>query len=178
MNTKKLNKVIILCGSICSGKTYTAGLISKSLGLPVASFGKYLKYYCESNNLPTDRKSLQDIGEKFVETTPEEFLDNVVNHFIGESNSIIIEGVRHLSIFKLINNIAETKIGIFVEADDQTRYKRYSNREKDADNFKTFEQFVLINQHPVELEILSLKPLCNFSVDSTKPLDDNFFKSL
>ncbi len=178
MNTKRLTKVIVLCGSICSGKTYTSNLISKALGLPVASFGKYLKYYCESNNLPTDRKSLQDIGEKFVGTTPEKFLDDVVNYFVGESNSIIIEGVRHLSIFRIINNIAETKVGVFVEADDQTRYKRYSNREKDADNFKTFEQFVLINQHPVELEIQSLKSLCNINIDSTKPLDDNFFKSL
>ena len=177
MANKRLNKVIIISGHICSGKSYTANLISQKIKYPVASFGKYLKHYCEKNNLPADRKSLQDIGEKFVETKPQQFLNDVINHFIGDSNAIIIEGVRHLSIFELIQNIAESTTSIFIEADYKTRYNRYCNRIKESDDFKSFEEFILLDEHPAEVEIKSLKSLCNITISSTKPLDEHILDS-
>ena len=177
MGSKRLNKVIVICGGICSGKTYIANLISKRIEHPVASFGKYLKNYCEKNNLPTDRKTLQDIGEKFVDTIPQKFLNDVIDHFIGDSDTIIIEGVRHISIFELINSLTETKTSIFIEADHQTRYDRYCIRINDSDDFKTFEEFLRLDEHPVEVETKFLKSLCNITIDSTKPLDENLFVS-
>lgn len=177
MNNKRLDKAIIICGGICSGKSFTANLISKRIEYPVASFGKYLKHYCEENNLPSDRKTLQDIGDGFVTTRPQQFLDDVINHFIGEGDSIIIEGVRHISIFKLINELAKTTTSIFIEADYQTRYGRYCNRLRDSDDLKTFEEFMILDEHPVEVETKSLKLLCNIIIDSTKPLNESLFVS-
>lgn len=172
-----LNKIIVLCGSICSGKTYTANLISKETGFPVASFGGYLKHYCKLNNIPITRKNLQDIGEHFVETRPKEFLDDVINYYVGESDTLIIEGVRHISIFHFINKLAKNRITIYVEADQKTRYERYINRIKESDDFITFDKFLLLDKHPVELEIQSLKTRCGVVIDSTKPVDESLFKS-
>ncbi|MCW3094143.1 MAG: hypothetical protein JWP81_5212 [Ferruginibacter sp.] len=173
MDGIRLKKLITISGGICSGKTYTANLISKKTDFPVASFGGYLKHYSTNNNLPIDRKSLQDMGEKFVQTSPQQFLKDVINYYAGNSDSVIIEGVRHISIFELINVLADKKIAIYVEADLQTRYNRYCNRSKDSDNFKTFEQFMLQDRHPVELETQSLKSKCNIIIDSTLPFAES-----
>lgn len=173
MDGIRLKKLITISGGICSGKTYTANLISKKKNYPVASFGGYLKHYCINNNLPIDRKSLQDIGEKFVQASPQQFLNDVINYYVGNSDSIIVEGVRHISIFELINVLADTKIAIYVEADLQTRYNRYCNRLRDSDDFKTFEQFMLQERHPVELETQSLKSKCDIIIDSTLPFEEN-----
>jgi dephospho-CoA kinase len=178
MGSQQLNKAIIICGAICSGKSYTANLLSERINYPVASFGKYLKKYCEDHNLPTDRNTLQNVGEKFVETIPQQFLADVINHFIGNSSNMIIEGVRHSVIFNLITNLFKTTTAIFIETDDLTRYERYCFREKDSNDLITFEEFMLQNEHPVEIETQLLKPLCDITIDSTKPLDETIFNFL
>lgn len=175
MENKRLKKTVIVCGRICSGKTYISNIIFEKTKFPVASFGGYLKYYCIKNNLPTDRKTLQDTGEKLIETMPRQFLNDVIDYFIGSSDTLVIEGVRHISIFKLINELSEVIIPIFIEADQQTRYTRYNNRKKESDLSKTFEQFVILDNHPVEMETQNMKSLCKITIDSTKPFDENLF---
>jgi dephospho-CoA kinase len=174
----KIKSIISISGRISSGKSYAAEMIQNKFGYPVASFGSYLKYYCEHKNLPTDRKTLQDIGEKFVETNPQQFLIDVLSHFIGNADKIILEGVRHKIIFEKIKNITENHLSIFIDADLQTRYDRYYKRNKDSDEVKTFEQFMISDNHSVELEIEELKPLSQIVIDSTKEYSDELFEFL
>ena len=174
----KLKSVITISGRISSGKSYAANLIKNEYNFPVASFGGYLKYYCEQNNLPTDRKTLQDIGEGFVKEKPHQFLIDVVSHFIGSADKIIIEGVRHLSILDAVNEITENRLAVFVYADLQTRYDRYVKRNKDSDLLKTFEQFVIADNHTVELEIESLKFQCDLTINSTRDYSLELFSYL
>lgn len=164
----KFKSIIGISGRICSGKSYAAELIASEFSVPVASFGGYLKYYCEKEGLPTDRKSLQYVGQNLVDTNPIQFVISVINHFIGSKNLIVIEGIRHRSIFEIINTLSENTLSIFVHADQETRYERYTQREKDSDQMKTHSQFIEADNHPVELEIESLKPLCDIVVDSTE----------
>ncbi|MFZ1321403.1 MAG: AAA family ATPase [Ignavibacteria bacterium] len=163
----KIKSLIVICGRISSGKTYTANLISKQFGFPIASFGIYLLNYCQNNNLPTDRKTLQDVGKNLVRTNPEQFSKDVINHFIENKYSIIIEGVRHKTIFEILNGLSDYCISIFVDAPQKKRYERYISRNKETDKLKTYNQFIAFDNHPVELEIESLKSLCNINVDST-----------
>ena len=164
----KFKSIIGICGRICSGKSYVADLIASEFSFPVASFGSYLKFYCEKNNLPTDRKYLQNLGQNFAEKEPIQFVINVIDHFIGNRNAIIIEGIRHHSIFEIINTLSENTMSIFVDADQETRYNRYVQRKKNSDKLKTPSQFIKLDNHPVEIEIESLKPLCDIVVDSTE----------
>ena len=163
----KLNTIITISGRISAGKSYVAKMLHAEFEFPIASFGGYLKYYCEQNGLPTDRKTLQNTGEAFVKADSKKFLADVLSHFIGASDSIILEGVRHQSIFENVKELTENRLAVFVEADLQTRYKRYFERNKDSDELKTFEQFEIADNHSVELEIESLKPVCDLVVDST-----------
>lgn len=178
MSGQKINRAIIICGGICSGKTYLANLIATKKNYPVASFGGYLKSYCERNNMPIDRKTLQDIGERFVQEDPVHFAKNVINYSIGNKNTIIIEGVRHISIFEAITTIVQQSQSIFVEADLKTKYGRYINRSKSSDTFKTMKEFIEMDNHPVEHQIKLLKPMCDIVVDSTKPIEQSFYDIL
>ena len=165
---KPINTIIVISGRISSGKSTVAKIISSKHSFPVASFGAYLKHYCESNGLPTDRKTLQDTGEDFVQRDPVNFLKTVVNHFIENSDILILEGVRHKIIFDEVQNICQRKLAIFVDADQNTRYKRYYDRNKDTEYSKTLEQFIESDNHIVEQGIDSLKSLCDIIIDSTK----------
>ncbi|QOJ27853.1 MAG: hypothetical protein HRU80_02805 [Ignavibacteriales bacterium] len=146
-------------------------MIQAEYGFPIASFGVYLKYYCVKNGLPTDRKALQDTGEAFVKESPKRFLSDVLSHFIGFSNIIVLEGVRHRSILEEVYQLTENHLTIFAEADFETRFKRYYSRNKDTDEVKTLEYFKEADNHPVEHDIAFLKFLCNLSVDSTSDKD-------
>ena len=174
----KLQSIITISGQISSGKSYAANLIKEEYGLPIASFGGYLKHYCEQNNLPSDRKTLQDIGEAFVKEKPYQFLSDVVSHFIGEADKITIEGVRHKSILDAVKELSESCLTVFVYADLDTRYDRYYKRNKDSDLVKTFQQFRVADSHPVELEIESLKNKCDLIIDSTKDYSLELFSYL
>jgi hypothetical protein len=92
----------------------------------------------------------------------------VIKHFNQDSNSLIFEGVRHRVIFDELKRISKRNISIFIDTDQITRYKRYCNRKKDSDTDKTWEEFLLVDNHTVELEIETLKGDCDIIVDSTK----------
>lgn len=162
----KLKSIITISGRISSGKSYAAKLIAKQFGFPIASFGSYLKYYCEKNNLQTDRETLQNLGDNFIQTNPQLFLNNVIAYSIGKSNSIIIEGVRHKIIFDTVKHLADKSISVFIDADQKTRYERYYKRNKESDRTKDYNQFLISDTHSVELEIESLKPLCDIIINS------------
>lgn len=175
----QLKTAIIICGRISSGKTHVANQIRKNFGFPVASFGSYLKHYCEMKNFPTDRKSLQEIGEQFIRANPQQFLNDVINYFIGDDDTIIVEGVRHRIIFDSIKNLANNCLSIFIEADQKIRYDRYCFRRKESDSESiTTDQFLIADNHRVELEIETLKPLCNIVIDSTKDYSSELFAFL
>lgn len=174
----KIKTIITISGRISSGKSYAAELIQNKFGFPIASFGGYLKYYCEQKSLSTDRKNLQDIGEKLVETNPRQFIIDVISHFIGSSDKIILEGVRHKSIFEEVKHITDNHLSIFIDAGLQTRYDRYYKRNKDSDEVKTFEQFMISDNHSVEMEIEDLKQFCNIIIDSTKEYSNELYEFL
>jgi len=163
----KIKTVVTLSGRICSGKSHIAQKIKVMNEIPIASFGHYLKECCENNNLPTERKTLQEIGEILIRINPRQFLLEVISQYTTYRDVLVLDGVRHRTIFDQVKSIAENHVSIFVDADINTRYERYKNRGKESDNSITFDEFVLMDNHTVELEIMSLKPLCDIIVESS-----------
>ena len=171
----EFDNIIGIGGKICSGKSFVAAIISKQYGFPVASFGSYLRFYCHEKKLSDDRENLQDLGEKFVKEKPRQFLLDVIHHFIGDSSSIIIEGIRHKIILDLIKDVTKKSILIFVEADARTRYERYKQRETEEINF---EEFIVLDNHPVEKEIEDMKPLYDYTIPATKNYNEELLTFL
>lgn len=163
---KSIKISIIIIGRICSGKTTYSKEIAKFLNTEVKSFSAFLKHYCEMNGIQANRENLQNIGEELINTQPRVFLENVINFEKGTSEIVIFEGVRHKIILDEINNLSEKTIPIFICADGKTRFNRYINRDKKDDVKISFDQFIAIDNHPVEMEIESLKSKCILIVDS------------
>lgn len=168
MRNKEINIGIAIIGRISSGKSTFAKELSNHYNITIASFGSYLRYYCENKGFKTDRDTLQNIGEDFIHNNPKILLNNVIAYSRQKTNDFIFEGVRHMVIFEELKNISKKYFTVFIDADQNTRFNRYLERNKDADINKTLEQFNASDNHPVELEIESLKSDCNLIVDSTK----------
>jgi cytidylate kinase len=171
-------KIIVICGRICSGKTTLAQKISLKYNLHIASFGRYLKNYCEINNLPIDRKHLQDTGNLLVLKNPFQFVNDVINYSANGVDKFILEGVRHKSVFDSLNQFTANRISIFAQADIKTRFNRYSSRGKDSDDQISFEQFKIVDSHPVENEIETLKEYCDIIIDTTKDYSPELYSFL
>jgi cytidylate kinase len=163
---KSIKISIIIIGRICSGKTTYSKEIAKFLDIRTKSFGAYLKYYCELNGIAVNRENLQKIGEEYIKTQPKIFLEKVLSFEDDGSDIIIIEGVRHKIIFDELLQLSENIFPIFIDADQQTRYQRYINRNKESDIIVSLKQFLAIDNHPVEMEIESLKSKCSLIIDS------------
>lgn len=158
------DKAIVIVGLICSGKSFLAKRISEMYNIPIASFGGYLREYSLSNNLPVDRGSLQDIGERFIKEDPELFLSNVLKRY-SVRGRLVVEGVRHRIVFQLIKKLCPQSISIFLDVGYEIRYQRFLLRNKDSDSaLKSETEFQKVNEHPVELEVGYLMNECDCRV--------------
>lgn len=162
----KLEKSIVIIGAISSGKSTVAKHISDKYKIRIASFGEYLKEYSLHNQLPFDRKNLQDIGDEFIKSQPEDFLLNVINFSGLNSDQLIFEGVRHLIIFDLLKKHSSKMLSIFIDIPYYVRKERYLCRDKSIDSIKSSQEFEIRNSHAVEMEISMLGQLCDLTISS------------
>lgn len=168
-----------IIGRICSGKSTIAKKLSVHFDIPIISFGAYLAQYSKSNKLPTDRDSLQNLGNRFIKEDSNKFLRSVIASQSTIPDSMIVEGIRHLSIQQELSTISKKSIFIFVEAPVETRYDRYHSRMKESDKTVSYEEFVAIDNHIVESEIDLLKVKCQITVDtSSSESNENLFRKI
>jgi dephospho-CoA kinase len=165
-------KIIAICGRISAGKTTLAKQISERYNFPIASFGGFIKHYCELNKLPTNRKSLQDVGRNFINDNPKKFLKDVILFYRNGSEIVILEGVRHRVIIKHIDAVCDESLVIFVDADPKTIYQRFTDRGKESDAEIDYDKY---DNHPVEFEIEQLKLLSHFVFDTNKNQEEEVF---
>jgi cytidylate kinase len=88
---KPINKAIVICGRIGSGKTTLAKKIAEMQDVPIASFGGFIKHYCEEKGVATNRKILQDVGAELVKN-PKKLIKDVIAFYKKDSSNIILEG--------------------------------------------------------------------------------------
>jgi|SRR6185437_1506993 len=170
-----ITTTIGIIGRICSGKSTIAERISNHFDIPIISFGAYLIQYSKDNNLPIDRDSLQNLGNSFIKENSREFLQNVIMSQPITPDSMIIEGIRHLSIQKELADISNKSFFIFVESSVENRYNRYRDRKKESDEIVSYEEFIAIDNHVVESEIEALRAKCQLIINTNSEFDEDLF---
>ncbi len=170
---KKIKLFIGVSGKISSGKSTIAHFIADKYKIPYVSSGDFLRKYCASNNLPADRISLQDLGQKFVDKDPQLFFQNIA-FSQGEQDYIIFDSIRHLAGIDFIKEISEKSILIYMDVEDKILYDRYYQRHKEGDEVKSFEEFLKVNHHGTEKEIEEVKKYADITI---RP-EDNYEKIL
>ena len=155
-----------IIGRISVGKSSITKALSEITGIPFTSFGSYLVKYSKIRGLPVDRKSLQDLGEKFIKENPEYFLRHVIEDTSGSTGKIIIEGIRHSVIANEIKILSNKAVLVYIDATPAIRYDRYAKRKKENDSVLSYEEFVQNDNHAVESEIEFLKSACDLVINS------------
>src|ERR1700748_391819 len=157
MKTLENSIVIGISGRISSGKSTIAKRIHKHLNASIMSFGKFLMDYSIERELPITRDDLQSLGEHFVKADSTRFLQDVLDSQDFIPPIVIIEGIRHKSIYNEIKRRSTQTLFIFIDVPMNLRYQWYNERIKDCDKKVSLEKFQNIDSHPVEVEINELK---------------------
>lgn len=155
---------IIFIGMTCSGKSTLATELSNVISFKKASFGGYLFSYAKENGIDTKKDSLQIIGQNFIENDYKQFLSAVLE-FSTPGENVIFEGVRHIVIAEEIKRLGKKTIFFFIDTPFEIRFERFNLRETEK---ITVEQFLELDNHPVEKEIEILKKSCDVVLDGCK----------
>lgn len=161
---------IALAGGIGSGKSTVAQWLAAEVGGNVLSFGDYIRHLANTLGEPTNRLSLQRIGQKQVEAGASNFLSAFLSWASPDLGSpLIIDGVRHIAVhdalreWALRSNIDYALIAINTPA--QTRAERRHDGDLDETN--------KVDSHPVEQEAIARLPeFADLVVDGSGSIED------
>lgn len=165
-------RIIGIAGQIGSGKTSLAQELGKRLNAQKVSFGEFVRSEATRRNIRPERPALQELGEKLIselgaDSFVRQVLDTVDVHPI-----MVLDGVRHVEIWKAICFIAPESILIYLDIPETTRISRLKNRDNLDD-----ESLGKAMSHPMEVNIPLLKNLASV-ICQENPLDDMVSKIL
>lgn len=153
------DNVILISGKIGSGKSFWAKKIMGHFNFDYTSFSTYIKYICRKEGKEINRENLQEIGEIVVDHNLDEFIYYVFYCSVEKkSNTLIIDGLRHIKVFDKIKNIYHNTKIIFVNCSESIRKKRIEER---GDVF-----YNEIDQHSTELEYNEIRKLSSYEIDN------------
>lgn len=156
-------RVIAVCGQIGSGKSSIIREISKTYGWNTVSFGAYIKSQIAADH-PT-RSDYQSLGEMLFATRgPKGLLEDAIRFGKPCSSTFLIDGVRHVSILTELRKIYNDVVIIFLNVSDSQRYERFTRRD-DTDPPMSYDDFVQMCSHPIELGIPDLAKIADLVID-------------
>jgi len=165
-----MNSVICLSGGIASGKTTLAGAIATRLGVPHASFGRFVRATAGERQIPEERENLQTLGEVLIaELGWEGFCRAVLNDGGWQPGAaIVVDGVRHVIALATIRQIVQPGAAklIFVDVPLQIREARIE--EKRHQEATTLAK---ADAHATEKDVHgSLRSMADLVLDGTREL--------
>lgn len=139
LENEKYKKIILIAGKIGSGKTFWANKIAEKYSCDHVTFSDYIKYLCSQRKLEINRPNLQIIGNEIVLTdiAKEKFIYYLLNCAVEKkSDTIIIDGLRHLSVLEYIKRRYTNSYLIYVECTEEQRRKNISSRGNEITRFE------------------------------------------
>jgi dephospho-CoA kinase len=138
-------------------------------GLPIISFGQYVKSTATERGLPLNRETLQELGEELVASDPKGFTRSAlasVDHKLGA----VVDGLRHRTVLSEIRSLAldVPTVVVFLEVADEIRLKRLRSRGMSAD------EILRADNHPMELSLENqLLPFADLVLDGAISAETN-----
>jgi dephospho-CoA kinase len=155
MKFKELSfNIIGIAGQTGSGKTTLAKAICQSLNGSLISFGSFVRSEASRQNIIENRANLQLLGENLIkELGYKEFVKRVLNSVDNYNKKIlIIDGIRHVEIWKVICSIADKSFLIYLDVSEKTSLERVQKRNGiDISSIKN------ALSHPMEINTLRLR---------------------
>ena len=76
---------------------------------------------------------------------------------------MVFDGVRHLEILTDIRQAAEATIAVYLEVNQEERFRRHKARQASG---WSLEEFLIIDRHPVEAGIGMIIDHCDLAVNA------------
>ena len=164
-----MKSAVVVCGPIASGKSTAISYLASEFDLKIVSFGAYVRSISERAGGPETREALQDLGNSLLTSWgASNLLQAALEHArIGRDDSVIFDGVRHPEILREIRYSYNATIAFYLHASQEERYFRYNTRQCSE---ISFDEFLGIENHPVEVGIAKLEGFCECVIDATRPL--------
>ncbi len=128
-----MNLKILIAGGTCSGKSTLACHITEHTGYSSISFGSILRKYSSENGLPLSVEALQELCKNLIDRLGyEKFLRWMIEHspHVRWDEALIIDGVRHTSMYDSINRMFPTNVLVYCVCDKETQLIRLINRNR------------------------------------------------
>jgi dephospho-CoA kinase len=166
-----MQKAIVVCGAISSGKSSVIKSLSNKYGWDIISFGAFVKDRATILGLPLTRKSLQELGyELFSGLGATVFLSEVIDYHQPHSAVQLFDGVRDVSIVTELRKLYSYLFVAYLEVSDDVRYERHKTRLTPQEHSLSYNEFLAVSHHPIELGITGLAPGADLVVDASQPL--------
>jgi len=152
---RKHSKNIVVLGSIGSGKTEASRLLQQRFGYSMISTSQAL---ATAGGLPriseVGRERFQDLGLSFIERDdgPTLLANEIYNRISASAaRRCVIDGIRNVRTLELLKDKLGGELSvIFVESTPDSSYEFFKKRENRT---ISFDDFLLLLQHPVEREV-------------------------
>ena len=135
-----------IAGKIASGKSTLARAVAVRLDARRLGFGDYVRAIAESKGLnPSDRNVLQELGQALATRDPSAFVGGLLSLAdCDPAQDIVIDGVRHVPIWKEIEAIAARSARatflVFLDMPEETRQQRLAARGLDRETADAFDR--------------------------------------
>ena len=156
---------VVVCGRIGSGKSTAVDFVAAEFGFKAVSFGTYIRHMAALHGTPSARDQLQDLGNcLFRSRGSSGLLQDALEHYgVNHDDSVVFDGVRHPEILADIRHAAETTIAVYLEANQEERFRRHQARQPSG---WSLEEFLTIDRHPVEAGIDMVIDHCDLVVNA------------
>jgi len=147
-----VTNIVAVAGPIGAGKSAVADRIARVLGAPRRSFGGAVRGRALELGIPTDRESLQTLGDQMIAT---EGWDAFCRRVVGDvATTVVVDGVRHIGALDALARIAAGGHFAIVFIEAAPELCRYRVAERDGTSGTEFDA---ANSHPNEREVPLVK---------------------
>ncbi|OWP61670.1 hypothetical protein CDA63_18170 [Hymenobacter amundsenii] len=157
--------VVAFSGKVGSGKSSVSAAVASVLGWQRVSFGEYVRGVAQAQHLDDSRLTLQNLGEQLLAADARAFCANVLAQAPNQSEPLIIDGVRHMQVLRMLRElVAPCSVAhVHLALDEATRAKRILACRGEVDA----QEIQRIDTHTTEQEVInSLPQYADLVVDS------------
>jgi dephospho-CoA kinase len=156
--------MVLISGPARSGKSTFAGHVGQLFGGVRVSFGDAVRRRALALGLASDRSSLQQIGERWVADDPAGLCDEVIAS-VAEQPRLVVDGVRHMEIYQLLQMRAEGRRVVLVFIETASSIRRIRLGKGGVDDAAAANA---IMAHSTESELPSIRRVADLIVDGSE----------
>lgn len=135
-----MKKIIVITGTIASGKDLAGEILSEQLGLPIKKISDPLKAIAQEQQLELTRENLVELGSHLGKTEGDDFLAVKLCEQT-DTDAMIVTGVRQLGQIDFLKQTAEAFYLLAIDADADLRFQRSQQRNSVLES-STLEHFI------------------------------------